>query len=464
MRASLVRLALALLSIVPGACGSEPQPAATAAPPEPHAPEPPAAPDPPRRPGPICTFHGWCWQHPAPQGNTLRGVLALDGEVIAVGDRGTVIRRRDGAWAFEDTPTRETLRAVWGPDSAHVWAVGERGTILARGDEGWRAAEPLTERALHAIWGRSASELYATGEAGTVLRFDGTSWSREPIETDLTLVAVAGGGDLVYALGVGGHLEEGERQRATLFVRRGGAWAPMESFAADLGALWVGEDGSVIVAGADARHYDGRWTTRSLGIDRPVTALFGAGGRVFAAGYEGRVASWGSGRWSRLETGATRDVLALSGHGGEVWAVGASGLILRFGGERWQAESRGEAAHLNGVWGSGPSDVWAVGEQAMLRFDGREWSASGPREHALHAIGGAGSALLAAGDRGALLELSGDTWTPHALGGEHELHGVWSDGAHAFVVGKSVWLHREGGAWRELPDRPPATGVWGASD
>ncbi|MGA1369009.1 MAG: hypothetical protein ACO394_10895, partial [Blastocatellia bacterium] len=40
----------------------------------------------------------WAWQHPSPQGNTLQGVVLLEeGGAVAVGQNGTIVRRRPGS-------------------------------------------------------------------------------------------------------------------------------------------------------------------------------------------------------------------------------------------------------------------------------------------------------------------------------------------------------------------------------
>lgn len=389
--------------------------------------------------------------------------------VFAVGERGTVARFDGEAWAFEDTPTRELLRDVWATGEA-AWAVGEGGTILQRGEDGWTLSPSATERGLRAVWGRSADEVYAVGEAGAVVRFDGTSWSPETIPTALVLEDVWGPaeGSAVFALAVDG------RARASLFERGDEGWRELETVDGDLAALGGGPDGRPFLVGAEARH----WTTPGggtalashraipLDLDRPVNAAWTApDGAALAVGYDGRIARFDGTRWSRMTSPATTDLYAIDGTApDDVWAVGVDGLVLRFDGTEWTRQGDGITAHLEGVWGSGPRDVWVVGDRATLHFDGNAWSAEGPSEHHLHAIGGVAGVLFAVGDGGAVWRRENGAWRAEHRDADYELDGVFgSDQAHAFVVGKTVWLEHEDGEWREHRDRPPASGVWGAS-
>src|SRR5689334_23140208 len=78
--------------------------------------------------------HGWLWQNPMPQGNTLYSInFASDNLTgFAVGDDRTILRTEDGGftWQNQFSPLDATLSAVFvrGINSAVI--VGTRGTIL----------------------------------------------------------------------------------------------------------------------------------------------------------------------------------------------------------------------------------------------------------------------------------------------------------------------------------------------
>lgn len=450
-----------LVALVVLACEEPPPPRPIPAPPPEPALEPAPAP-PPARPGPACTYHGWCWQSPLPQGNDLFGVQAFADEVVAVGERGTIVRRREGTWALEDTPIgRERLRDVWGASPEALVAVGDRGVVLRYADGAWARVEVGTDADLHAIDG-AEGVAYAVGAAGVVARWDGEAWALEAIATELPLVDVRVSPAGVHALAV-----DPRAARAVLFARGEAGWAELEAFDADLGALLVSPEGAIVVAGADARHRDerGTWSTEALDLERPVSALFHARDAAFAAGYEGALARWDGERWGAIPGGVESDLHALSGtSASDVWAVGADGVILHYDGTLWTREGGGSTAHLKGVWGSAPDRAWAVGDHATLRWDGLVWVPDGPSEHDLRSVFGIGDTFLAAGDDGALWRYAAGAWTgEHRAEGE-ELDGVWgADAEHLLVVGKDVWLEREAGAWTEHTDRPDAAGVWGFS-
>ena len=71
-------------------------------------------------PEPSPDADGWVWENPLPQGNTLHDVWVMPkGEVVAVGDAGTILRRGPGERAFRamPSPTRWSLRRLWGSDA-----------------------------------------------------------------------------------------------------------------------------------------------------------------------------------------------------------------------------------------------------------------------------------------------------------------------------------------------------------
>ena len=476
------------------ACGGEETSPAPEAEPVAETPPPPP-PEPPTRPGPTCSYHGWCWQSPFPQGNGLFGVHAFAADLVyAVGERGTVLRYDGSHWAIEDTPNRELLRGVWGADADTVWAVGEAGTLLRRVDDTWVVVDVALETALHDVWGRAADDAYAVGEAGVILHWDGESWTREPLETTLTLMDVIGDdGEAVYALGVetgprasgGGGLGErlGLNERAVVFSRGPEGWAEDSTLEGDLGAI-VLDGESLLVAGAEAqrRPLGSDWSGERLQGSRPVNAMFDLPDGVVAVGYDGRVVRYAGTTWTSTTLEGEPDLRAVHGvvHGfsngvsngvseEDLWAVGADGALAHFDGTVWTLERSGSTHHLKSVWGRGPNDVWAVGDHAMIHFDGEHWREDGPDDYDLRAVWGVDDLLVAAGDEGALLRHVGRDWVPEHQNSTYELVGIWgADAAHTFVTGKTVWLeHRvledQDGEWIEHPERPPAASAWGVA-
>jgi photosystem II stability/assembly factor-like uncharacterized protein len=123
--------------------------------------------------------------------------LLLDGAVagsavIAVGERGTVLRSTDNAqtWQAVRAPTLATLTGVSFVDAAHGWAVGHDAVILATTDGGshwtkqWQG-ENLTDSFLDVL-AIDARHVIAIGAYGLYLSTDdaGATWRREKIIGD----------------------------------------------------------------------------------------------------------------------------------------------------------------------------------------------------------------------------------------------------------------------------------------
>lgn len=125
-------------------------------------------------------------------------MLLLDGaiagtDIIAVGERGTIIRSADHAATWESAPTvtGATLTAVaFAEDGRRGWAVGHDALILATSDAGrtwhkqWQG-ENLSDSFLDVL-ALSSSHVIAVGAYGLFLRSldGGQTWSRQKILND----------------------------------------------------------------------------------------------------------------------------------------------------------------------------------------------------------------------------------------------------------------------------------------
>ena len=73
---------------------------------------------------------GWEWRNPMPQGNDLYDVWgASPTNVVAVGDRGTILHYDGVNWSIMPIDTTESLNGIWGISSTDVFAVGSGGTL-----------------------------------------------------------------------------------------------------------------------------------------------------------------------------------------------------------------------------------------------------------------------------------------------------------------------------------------------
>ena len=93
--------------------------------------------------GEICSLDRYCFRNPLPQGNGFSGVYANNGgEIVAVGDRGTIMRYSGGIWTAEYSGWQSTLSAVWGTSAQDLWVVGEKGLILRSVSGTWKTQKP----------------------------------------------------------------------------------------------------------------------------------------------------------------------------------------------------------------------------------------------------------------------------------------------------------------------------------
>lgn len=123
----------------------------------------------------------------------LLDVAAVGPDLVAVGERGTILRSSDAAhsWQGASAPTTATLTAVsFASDSQHGWAVGHDALILATTDGGhaWQKqwqAENLADSFLDVL-ALDAQHVVAVGAYGLFLATSdgGKTWARQKISND----------------------------------------------------------------------------------------------------------------------------------------------------------------------------------------------------------------------------------------------------------------------------------------
>ncbi len=124
------------------------------------------------------------------------------GLVVAVGGGGTIVHRTNGVWGKETSPTTFVLHGVWGANTSQMWAVGNLGTLLSWNGAGWSTADSPTDLTLYDIEGRAHDDVYAVGQSGVMLHWDGVEWEVLRSNTTANLRAVWGlGPNNVYAVG-----------------------------------------------------------------------------------------------------------------------------------------------------------------------------------------------------------------------------------------------------------------------
>jgi photosystem II stability/assembly factor-like uncharacterized protein len=95
--------------------------------------------------------------------------------VIAVGDKGTILRSEDGkSWSAADSKTAATLNAAAAAGDNVLWAVGARGATVGSADGGrtWTPISPVTGRDLISIDLTGPSHGVAVGARGSAQRLE----------------------------------------------------------------------------------------------------------------------------------------------------------------------------------------------------------------------------------------------------------------------------------------------------
>ena len=87
------------------------------------------------------------------------------------------LRGQRTEWQVVESPTTETLHAVWGAAPNDAWAVGESGTILHWDGSAWKpalAAFPANKKKphLYGVWGSGPDDMWIVGD-GIALRSTG---------------------------------------------------------------------------------------------------------------------------------------------------------------------------------------------------------------------------------------------------------------------------------------------------
>lgn len=152
------------------------------------------------------------WAFAMPTANNLNAVAGTSAsDAYAVGASGTVLHWTT-AWAPETTGTTHNLLAV-SASGARGFAVGRTSgntPALVQRDGSWSDATALlpadvrtATASLRGVW-TNGTHAFAVGDNGIIVHGEGTTWTPMPSNTTVQFYAVAGSGNDVFAVGVGG--------------------------------------------------------------------------------------------------------------------------------------------------------------------------------------------------------------------------------------------------------------------
>ena len=254
----------------------------------------------------------------------------MSGLVVAVGDRGTILRREaEGRWEDVSLPeVSSDLRSVAVGFDGLCMACGDSGTLISSFDRGnsWRVWNEFGYQDIDLLsvnFDPSASSSFViTGERGFVY----TSTDR---------VAETG--------------------TVSSFI--GSCVQLCSSFP----EIAVSSSGEIYSPREDSLHEQ-----RANLSFNGVTQVVSGSGAFAAVGDEGLVCTYSNGEWRVRESGCTEDLYSIAHitYGRNVCAVGENGTILhsKDGGETWSPLYSGLSRNLNGITGNGSGTGYIVGD------------------------------------------------------------------------------------------------------
>jgi photosystem II stability/assembly factor-like uncharacterized protein len=427
---------------------------------------------------PSARSDNWFWQHPVPQGNTLRAAALGPESLIAAGDYGTLVRfhRQARTWQHVASPTQEHLKAI-APVSATTWvAVGAAGTILRSTDSGsnWTARESGTTEDLYGLAFGGPDVGAAVGSGGTILvtQDGGQSWARRGSDVNLTLRAIT-------FLNPREAVAVGESGVILKTDDAGMSWK-QQTVAANLYFIASRGDNLIAVGGEVGYFWNRRVVFRStdrginwkMEVDESGPVLYGvsigADMTAIACGESGTLLQRASGNsaWGKAKSPTKHLLTAVVHTEGEVVAIGSFGVVVTGadGGKNWTANFAKKHKDLSSISFYDAGHGVAVGDEGLILYTsdgGGAWhrSKSGFKKW----LGGVSmlspTAAVAVGSKGLVLRTTdgGESWKAVASGTDKPLGAVdFADGHFGLAVGWSTILATDdgGNTWerRSIPD------------
>ena len=280
--------------------------------------------------------------YPLATSSLILDVAAAGDALIAIGDRGFILRSIDGgqSWAQTPSPTDVMLTALAMTSATTGIAVGHDATILRTTDGGqtWavKAQEPDLETPLLDVMFDTPDHGLAVGAFGLIKETQdgGETWQEHRItdgEPHLYAMTTAADGAL-FVVG-----EAGAMYRST---DRGTTWAPVKS-----------------------SPYDGTYFGVMALLDESLLA-FGLRGNLFRSRDQGKA-------WEEISTGTTASLMGgVQRKDGSIYIVGLSGAVLTsIDGVSFQLTSLHDREALSGVLETPAQKMIAYGERGFRVLD-----------------------------------------------------------------------------------------------
>lgn len=387
----------------------------------------------------------------------LSDIEWINGQWIAVGERGTVSISRNGVeWSNQTTPTNNALVGVTWTGSLYV-AVGARGTVITSPDAiTWTLRHSGVTRTLNAV-ATDGERIVVVGSGGTlIVSEDGVTWSKETGVGTSGVQDVIWTGAMFYAVG--------DASRAYSSVD-GVNWSPHNAPSSMESVIWDGE--RLIAVGAQGvmgysvdndsltrviRHQS-RASLAAVASNGDRHVVVGKGGEIFTSD---DLVTW----TERTNPAGTRlDMVAWNGS--RYLAVGRGNTILSSSdGLHWsKLQGTIETSFVDVVgFEGGFAGIGTFGEVYRSLDEGQSWEEGSVarttlKSVRLSAVTNAGCLLIAVGRSGFLMTSEdGLRWVESNETPPVDLFDVSSQGGQVIAVG------REGLVLQALVPEPELSG------
>lgn len=280
--------------------------------------------------------------YPLAASSLVLDVAAAGDALVAVGDRGFILRSTDGgqSWAQTESPANVMLTALTMTSPTNGVAVGHDATILRTTDSGlsWAVKSQDTdmETPLLDVLFDTPEHGLAVGAFGLIkeTKDGGETWTENRISADephlYALTKLADGG--LFAVG-----EAGAMFRSS-----------------DQGGTWTGVKSSP---------YDGTYFGALSLLDESIL-VFGLRGNLFRSRNMGK-------DWDEISTGTTASLMGgVQRKDGSIYIVGLSGAVLTsIDGVSFQLSSLHDREALSGVMETPGAKMIAYGERGLRVLD-----------------------------------------------------------------------------------------------
>ena len=274
-----------------------------------------------------CPVGGWCIETSPVTNKRLADVWAIPGgSIYAVGQTGTILRRRNGVWSQMTSNTTANLLGVWASSATDIWAVAENGTVLRSTGETWTVV-PNTgiTSEVKSVWGTGPTKVWLAG-VGAIHHWNGATWSHQGFAGQFYGISGSGPTD-VWAGGAnnGPVLRRFNGSSWTSVTHGLGNTTIFAVLALAANNVWA----TSAVPGKESVRWNGStWTSYPVSVGTALQKLWAAApNNLWGAGAT-RIARWNGSTWTVTQPlGSAVSLSAVTGNGSSVWVVGANGLI-----------------------------------------------------------------------------------------------------------------------------------------